>query len=101
MKYNSKIANIDGVKCFVDIADVTHRSPCAQEVILCAMQTDYFSFRYSYFSLVFPVEGAMSLARPPFIFIYFIFKIIVYVFKEDVQMSLLLWQYSEGRKPNP
>jgi len=24
-KYNSQIANIDGIKCFVDISDVTHR----------------------------------------------------------------------------
>jgi len=39
-KNNSKFANIDDVKCFVDISDVTHPVPCAKEVIIGAVQTD-------------------------------------------------------------
>jgi len=39
-KNNSKFANIDDVKCFVDISDVTHPALCAKEVILGAAQTD-------------------------------------------------------------
>ena len=39
-KNNSKFANIDDVRCFVDISDVTHPGPCAKEVILGAAQTD-------------------------------------------------------------
>jgi len=39
-KFNSKFANIDDVQCSVDISDVTHPGPCAEEVILGAAQTD-------------------------------------------------------------
>jgi len=39
-KNNSKFANIDDVKCFVDISDVTHPGPCAKGVILGPAQTD-------------------------------------------------------------
>jgi len=39
-KNNSKFANIDDVKCFVDISDVTHLGPWAKDVLLGAVQTD-------------------------------------------------------------
>ena len=39
-KNNSKFANINDVKCFVNISDVTQPGPCAKEVILGAAQTD-------------------------------------------------------------
>jgi len=39
-KNNSKFANIDDVKYFVDISDVIHPGPCVKEVILGAAQTD-------------------------------------------------------------
>jgi len=42
-KNDSKFTNIDDVKCFVDISDVTHLGPCAKEVILGAAQTDLWS----------------------------------------------------------
>jgi len=39
-KNNSKFANINDLKCFVDISDVTHPGPCAKQVIFDAVQTD-------------------------------------------------------------
>jgi len=39
-KNNSKFANIDDVKCFVAISDITHPGPCAKEVIFGAALTD-------------------------------------------------------------
>ena len=37
---NSTVTNIDDMKCFVDISDVTHRCQCTKEVVFRAAHTD-------------------------------------------------------------